>query len=70
MLKPKQLDFKQQHAIVPIDNDFLNQACVASIEDFMALDIEQCGKNDKFKVEGDLLYFDKQLYISRGPIRL
>ena len=37
----------------------------------MALDIKRhLGKDDKFKVEGDLLYFEERLFIPEGPTRL
>ena len=40
------------------------------VEDSIAFDIKQCVNDDKFKVEGELLYFEEQLYIPKGPIRL
>lgn len=44
----------------PIDVDVLNQVRVATIGDLVALNIKcHLGKNDKFKVEGDLLYFEE-----------
>ena len=48
----------------PIDVDFLNQVRIATIGDLVALDIKRhLGKDDKFKVEGDLLYFEERLFI-------
>jgi hypothetical protein len=49
---------------VPINVDFLNQVCVATIGDLVSLDIKcHLDKDDKFKVEGDLLYFKERLFI-------
>jgi hypothetical protein len=41
-----------------------------TIEDSVALEIKKRADNDKFKVEGDLLYFEERLYIPKGPTRL
>ena len=55
----------------PIDVDFLNQVCVATIGDLVTLDIKRhLGKYDKFKMEGDLLYFKVRLFNLEGPTRL
>ena len=44
----------------PIDVDFLNQVRVATIGDHVALDIKhRLNKDNKFKVEGDFLYFEE-----------
>ena len=60
--------------IVPtsIDVNFLDQVRVASIQDNVFLDIKRRPNHeeDKFKLEGDLLYFEERLYIPEGPIRL
>ena len=55
---------------MPIDANFLDQVRAATIEDFVALDIKQCVNDNKFKVEGELLYFEERLYIPKGPIQL
>jgi hypothetical protein len=68
LLKPEQ--FRIFAAVVSFDADFLNQIRVATIEDFVARDIKQHSNDDKFKVEGDLLYFEERLYIPQGPARL
>ena len=68
LLKPEQ--FRICVVVVRIDADFLNQVCAATIEDSIALDIKQRADDDQFKVEGDLLYFEEQLYIPKGPVRL
>ena len=57
-------------AVVPIDADFLDQVRTATIEDSVALEIKKRADDDKFKVEGDLLYFEERLYIPKGPTRL
>ena len=41
-----------------------------TIEDSVALEIKKRADNDKFKVEGDLLYFEERLYIPNGPTQL
>ena len=61
LLKPKQ--FKICVVVIPINADFLNQVCTATIKASIALDIKQHVNDDKFKVEGDLLYFEERLYI-------
>lgn len=68
LLKPEQ--FKICSVVVAIDDDFLNHVCVATIENSIALDIKQYIDNNKFKVEGDLLYFEEWLYILKGPTQL
>ena len=68
LLKPEQ--FKICAAVVPFDADFLNQVRATTIEDSIALDIKQHTNNDKFKVEGDVLYFEGRLYIPKGPTQL
>jgi len=68
LLKPEQ--FKIRTTVIPVDVDFLNEVRAATIEDFVALDIKQRVNDDKFKVEGDLLYFEEQLYIPKNPVRL
>ena len=55
---------------MPIDADFLDQVRTATVEDSVALEIKKRTDNDKFKVEGDLLYFEERLYIPKGPTRL
>jgi hypothetical protein len=68
LLKPEQ--FRICAAVVPIDADFLSQVRAATIEDSVARDIRQYSNGNKFKVEGDLLYFEERLYIPQGPTRL
>ena len=68
LLKPEQ--FRICATVVSIDADFVDQVCAATVEDSVALDIKQRINDDKFKVEGELLYFEKRLYIPKGPIRL
>ena len=68
LLKPEQ--FKICAAVVPFDANFFNQVQTATIEDSIALDIKQHTNNDKFKVEGDVLYFEGRLYIPKRPTRL
>ena len=68
LLKPEQ--FKIRTAVISIDVDFLNEVRAATIEDSVALDIKQRANDDKFNVEGDLLYFEEQLYIPKNPVRL
>lgn len=68
LLKPEH--FRIRAAVVPIDADFLNQIRTATIEDSVALEIKKRADNDKFKMEGDLLYFEERLYIPKGPTRL
>jgi len=54
----------------PIDVDFLNQVCVTTIENFVAFNIKRrFGEDNKFKVEGDFLYFEERLFILEGPTR-
>ena len=67
-MKPEQ--FRICAAVVPVDADFLSQVRAATIEDTVALDIKQRDNDDKFKVEGDLLYFKERLYKPEGPTRL
>ena len=55
---------------MPIDVDFLDQVCVVTVKDSVALDIKQRVNNDKFKVERKLLYFEEQLCIPKGSTRL
>ena len=61
--KPKQ--FRICVAVVPIDVDFLDQVRAATLKDSVAFDINQRVDDDKFKVEGELLYFEEQLYIPK-----
>ena len=68
LLKPEQ--FKICTAVMAIDDNFLNQVRIATMKDFVALNIKQYVNNDKFKVEGDLLYFEERLYIPKGATRL
>ena len=68
LLKPEH--FRIRAAVVPIDADFLDQVRTMTIEDSVALEIKKRADNDKFKVEGDLLYFEERLYIRKGPTRL
>ena len=68
LLKPEQ--FRIFAVVASINADFLNQVCTATIEDSLARDIKQCSDDDKFKVERDLLYFEKRLYIPQGLARL
>ena len=68
LLKPEH--FQLSAAITSIDTNFLNEVRAATIKDSMALDIKQRISDDKFKVEGDLLYFEERLYIPKGPMRL
>jgi hypothetical protein len=67
-LKPEQ--FCLYVVIVPININFLNQVCVATIKDLVAVDIKQYVDNNKFKVEENLSYFGEQLYIPKGSTRL
>ena len=53
-----------------IDADFLDQVRTATIENSVALDTKQPVNDDKFEVEGDLLYFEERLYIPKEPARL
>ena len=55
---------------MPIDVDLLNQVRAAIVDDSITVDIKQCINDDKFKVEGDLLYFEECLYILKGSARL
>jgi hypothetical protein len=68
LLKPEH--FRICAIVGPIDTDFLDQVRTATIGDFVALEIKKRANNDKFKVEGDLLYFEERLYIPKGPTRL
>ena len=68
LLKPKQ--FRICAVVVSIDVDFLDQVRATTIEDSVALDIKQHVNDDKFKVEGELLYFEERLHIPKGPIQL
>ena len=68
LLKPEH--FRICAVVVPIDTDFLDQVRTATIGDSVALEIKKHTDNDKFKVEGDLLYFEERLYIPKGPTRL
>ena len=68
LLKPEH--FRIYAAVVPIDADFLDQIRTATIEDSVALEIKKHADNDKFKVEGDLLYFEEQLYTPNRPTQL
>ena len=65
LLKPEQ--FKICAAVVPVDADFFNQVRAAIIEDSVAFDIKQRSNNDKFKMDGDILYFQELLNIREGP---
>jgi hypothetical protein len=65
LLKPEQ--FKIRATIATIDANFFNEVHVTTIKDSMALNIKQRANDDKFKVEGDLLYFEERLYIPKGP---
>lgn len=40
---------------------------MVTIEDLVVVYIKQRANNDKFKVEGDLLYFEEWLYNPKGP---
>jgi len=41
---------------------------LATIKDFVALHIKcQLGEDNKFKVEGDILYFEEHIFIPEGP---
>ena len=68
LLKPEH--FRICSASVTIDADFLNQVRAATLEDSEAINIKQRNDDNKFKVEGDLLYFEERLYIPKGPTRL
>jgi hypothetical protein len=68
LLKPEH--FRICAAAVSIDTDFLDQVRTATIKDSVALEIKKRADDDKFKVEGDLLYFEERLYIPKGPTRL
>ncbi|GGS30672.1 hypothetical protein GCM10010252_78350 [Streptomyces aureoverticillatus] len=61
--------FKIFVTVVTIDDGFLSEVRTAIIEDFIVFDIKQRVDNDKFKVEGDFLYFEERLYIPKGPTR-
>lgn len=64
------MQFKIFVVVVPIDADFVNQVRVATIEDFVALDVKERVDNEKFMVEDDLLYFEERLYIPSRPTHL
>jgi hypothetical protein len=68
LLKPEH--FKICAISVPFDADFLDQVRTTIVKDSVALEIKKRIDNDKFKVEGDLLYFEERLYIPKGPTRL
>ena len=68
LLKPEK--FRICTAVTTINVGFLNEVRIATIKDSVAHDIKQRTKDDKFKMEGDLLYFEERLYIPKRPIRL
>jgi hypothetical protein len=68
LLKPEH--FRICTVSVQMDADFLNQVRAATLKDSVAINIKQRDDDDKFKVEGDLLYFEERLYIPKGPTRL
>ena len=71
LLKPELFHLCATIMPAPIDVDFLNHVCVATIGDFVAFDIKRrLGKYDKLKVEGDFLYFEEHLFIPEGLTRL
>ena len=71
LLKPELFHLCATVMPAPIDVDFLNQVRVATIGNLVALDIKRhLGKDDKFKVGGDLLYFEERLFIPKGPTQL
>ena len=65
-------DIAEARAIQDLQSNhgFLNQIRVATIEDFVNLDIKQRVDNDKFKMERNLLCFEKRLYIPKRSTQL
>ena len=72
MLSPEQLHLRTIAMVTTIDPNFIDQVRTAFTIDALVLDIKQHpnNKDDRFKLDEDLLYFEERLYIPEGPIQL
>jgi hypothetical protein len=58
--------------LIPIESSFLDQVFAASTMNLLVLDIKRRfdDNREKFKFVDNLLYFEKRLYIPKGPTHL
>ena len=72
LLSPEQLHLRTIAMVTALDPSFIDQVCTASTIDALVFDIKQHpnNKDDRIKLDEDLLYFEERLYIPEVPIQL